>query len=158
MHRSFETSVISKIRRLKSPYAYPLAYPYGGCLRWALKWLVFFAESSLFYRALLQKRHVILRSILIIATPYAYLLADKVFQNTFSWLPICQSLVGCRLLYIICIFHIPEHRIWNIHIIYKRNTHFPEHLRLTSFDLFSLILFCRRFYRMRVNKLNNVKL
>jgi len=42
-------------------------------LRWvgALKLYVSFAEYSLFYTALLQKRHIILRSLLIVATPYA---------------------------------------------------------------------------------------
>ena len=34
--------------------------------------IVSFAEYSLFYRALLQKRPVILRSLLIVATPYEY--------------------------------------------------------------------------------------
>jgi len=34
------------------------------------EWAVSFAEYSLFYRALLQKRPVILRSLLIAATPY----------------------------------------------------------------------------------------
>ena len=36
----------------------------------SLKWQVSFAEYSLFYRALLQKRPTILRSLLIVATPY----------------------------------------------------------------------------------------
>ena len=36
----------------------------------SLKIQVYFAEDSLFYRALLQKRPVILRSLLIVATPY----------------------------------------------------------------------------------------
>jgi len=45
---------------------------YMGWLRWvgSLKWSVSFAEYSLFYRSLLQKRPIILRSLLIIATPY----------------------------------------------------------------------------------------
>jgi len=37
----------------------------------SLKLQVFFAEYSLFYRALLQKRHTILRSLPIEATPYS---------------------------------------------------------------------------------------
>jgi len=46
-----------------------------SCLGWlrlvgSLKWKVSLAEYSLFYRALLQKRPVILRSLLIVATPY----------------------------------------------------------------------------------------
>jgi len=36
----------------------------------SLKSQVSFAEYSLFYRALLQRRPVILRSLLIVATPY----------------------------------------------------------------------------------------
>ena len=36
----------------------------------SLKWQVSFAEYRLFYRALLQKRPIILRSLLIEATPY----------------------------------------------------------------------------------------
>ena len=39
----------------------------------SLKLQVSFAEYSLFYRALLQKRPIILRSLLIVATPYALL-------------------------------------------------------------------------------------
>jgi len=43
-----------------------------GWLRWvgALKLYVSVAECRLFYRALLQKRPIILRSLLIVATPY----------------------------------------------------------------------------------------
>jgi len=44
----------------------------------SLKSQVSFAEYSLFYRALLQKRPIILRSLLIIATPYAYRMQDSV--------------------------------------------------------------------------------
>jgi len=45
-----------------------------GWLWWAGAWKlqVSFAESSLFYRALLQKRPIILRSLLIVATPYLH--------------------------------------------------------------------------------------
>jgi len=44
-------------------------------MRWlwlvgSLKLQVFFAEHQLFYKALLQKRPIILRSLLIVATPY----------------------------------------------------------------------------------------
>jgi len=38
----------------------------------SFKLQVAFAEYSLFYRALLQNRPVILRSLLIVATPYTY--------------------------------------------------------------------------------------
>ena len=45
------------------------------CVGWirlvgSLKLQVSFAEQSLFYRAILQKRHIISRSLLIVATPY----------------------------------------------------------------------------------------
>jgi len=47
----------------------------NGCMRWLrlvgfLKLQVSFAEYRLFCRALLQKRLIILRSLLIVATPY----------------------------------------------------------------------------------------
>jgi len=38
----------------------------------SLKLQVSFAEYSLFYRALLQKRPIILKALLIVATPYAF--------------------------------------------------------------------------------------
>ena len=46
---------------------------YMGWLRLvgSLQFQVSFAKYRLFYRALLQKRHIILRSLLIVATPYA---------------------------------------------------------------------------------------
>ena len=45
----------------------------------SLKLQVSFAEYSLFYRALLQKRPIIIRSLLIVATPYqAHLLSVRV--------------------------------------------------------------------------------
>jgi len=48
------------------------ATPTMGWLRLvgSLKLQVSFAEYSLFYRALLQKRPILLRSLLIVATPY----------------------------------------------------------------------------------------
>jgi len=55
--------------------ATPHAVLYVGWLRLvgSFKLQVFFAEYSVFYRALLQKRPIILRSLLIVATPYAVL-------------------------------------------------------------------------------------
>jgi len=43
-----------------------------GWLRWVgvLKWYVSLAEYRLFYSPLLQKRPIILRSLLVVATPY----------------------------------------------------------------------------------------
>jgi len=43
----------------------------------SLKLWVFFAEYSLFKRALMQKRPIILRSLLIVATPSCVLLLQK---------------------------------------------------------------------------------
>jgi len=49
----------------------PFIYMYMGWLRFvgSLKFEVSFAEYRLFYRALLQKRPIILRSLLIVAIP-----------------------------------------------------------------------------------------
>jgi len=47
----------------------------------SLKSHVPFAEYSLFYRALLQKRHTILRSLLLVATPYEQNSAPPIHQN-----------------------------------------------------------------------------
>jgi len=48
-------------------------YTYGvAMISRLLKMKVSFAEYSLFYRALLQKRHIILRSLLLEATQYAF--------------------------------------------------------------------------------------
>jgi len=57
---------------------YTIVTPYVVAMRWlrlvgSLKWYVSSAEYHLFYRALLQKRHTILRSLLIVATPYTIL-------------------------------------------------------------------------------------
>jgi len=54
---------------------YMCTYTRMGWLRLvgSLKLYVSFEKYSLFYRALLQKRHVLLRSLLIVATPYVYL-------------------------------------------------------------------------------------
>jgi len=54
-------------------------YAMGGLrLVGSLKWFVSFAEYHLFNGALLQKRLIIWRSLLIIATPYeSYVTADR---------------------------------------------------------------------------------
>jgi len=59
--------------------------PWGG-MGWlrlvgSLKSYVSFAEYRLFYRALLQKRHIILRSLLIVATPYSNMAAGRYSQT-----------------------------------------------------------------------------
>ena len=67
----------------------------------SLKSLVFFAENSLFYRALLQKRPIILRSLLIVATPYTFEESDKVAE-THVYIHKCMYIYACIyvLLYI----------------------------------------------------------
>ena len=44
----------------------------------SLKLQVSIAEYSLFYRALVQKRSIFLMSLLIVATPYLYIMRDEV--------------------------------------------------------------------------------
>jgi len=58
-----------------TPYMY--SYYHMGWLRsvGSFKLQASFAEYRLFYRALLQKRPIILRSLLIIATPYTYMVS-----------------------------------------------------------------------------------
>jgi len=51
---------------------------------------VSFAEYYLFYRALLQKRPVILRSLLIVATPYRR--TSRSVSHTMGWLRLVGSL------------------------------------------------------------------
>jgi len=62
----------------------PPVYIHMGWLRFvgSLKWLVPFAEYRLFYMALLQKRPIILRSLLIEANPYIYSHMQTCSSNT----------------------------------------------------------------------------
>jgi len=57
-----------------------------GWLRWvgSLKLQVSFADYSLFYWALLQKKPVIFRSLLIVATPYLYSFSDIHIPQIFT--------------------------------------------------------------------------
>jgi len=74
----------------------------------SLKLQVSFAEYSLFYRALLQKRPIILKSLLIVATPYNFYAGSfgvvGSFEGTsaFSVLFLCASFkcsgLFCRVL------------------------------------------------------------
>jgi len=50
----------------------------------SLKLQVSFAEYSLFYRALLQKRPIILRDLLIVATLYRYGITNSGFKVSFG--------------------------------------------------------------------------
>jgi len=54
----------------------------------SLKWQVSFAEYSLFYRALLQKRPINLRSLSIEATPYVY---SDVSLHTYTYVCVRES-------------------------------------------------------------------
>jgi len=77
-------------------------YEYWVALRvvCSLKWQVSFAEYRLFYRALWQKRPIILRSLQIRATPYSFLtltipwVSQKlwVWVGDMGWLPLVASL------------------------------------------------------------------
>jgi len=77
-----------------------------GILHTFMKWLqlvgslhlqVSFAECSLFYRALLQKRPIILRSLQIVATPYSHFLAccfprfPQYLKHVSQMSPICAK-------------------------------------------------------------------
>jgi len=58
----------------------------------SLKFYVSFAEYGLFYRVLLQKRSIILRSLLIVATPYVNRAAKcRVLQCV----AVCCSVLQC---------------------------------------------------------------
>jgi len=66
----------------------------------SLKLQVSFAEYSLFYRALLQKRPIILRSLLIVATPYVCVYrehAGLVGWQHFQTLCVCASVNACDM-------------------------------------------------------------
>ena len=57
----------------------------------SLRSWVFFAEYGLFYRALLQRRPIILRSLLIVATPYLQSTAGQA-RKSMEWLRLVGSL------------------------------------------------------------------
>ena len=84
-------------------YAYVYTYLCMGWLRWvgSLKLQVSFAEYSLFYRALLQKRPTILRCLLMVATPPH--MADAIC--TIRWLrtEIMRLVYMCAMTYLICV-------------------------------------------------------
>ena len=64
--------IVCSVLNLHSLRASWLRVSYGvaTCIAGSLKWQVSFAEYRLFYRALLQKRPIILRSLLIVAILY----------------------------------------------------------------------------------------
>ena len=75
--------------------------------KWHMGWLrvvgslnskVLFAEYSLFYRALLRKRLVIVRSLLIVATPYEQVCSDRrrcpASHCTNIYLSLCHTLTS----------------------------------------------------------------
>ena len=61
------TSIQYTIHDISTPYSVRWLHVVGS-----IKLQVSFAEYRLFYRAFLQKRPVILSSLLIVATPYIY--------------------------------------------------------------------------------------
>jgi len=60
-------------------YIYAYEYIYKVLLVGSFKLQVSFAECSLFYRALLQKRPIILRSLLMVATPCPFHVLPPIF-------------------------------------------------------------------------------
>jgi len=88
-----------------SPPTYRLeASPMRCAMRWLtlggpLQLYVTFAEYSLFYRALLQKRPVILRSLLVVATPYRLGPWDSNFSSFSVYSCSSAVLSGCRGIY-----------------------------------------------------------
>ena len=79
----------------------------------SLKVQVSFTEYSLFYRALLQKRPTILRSLLVVATPY-----DVPWSFYFVGL-FCENV---RLFFFVGLFCGNIRLFYNIHRIEKRNS------------------------------------
>jgi len=103
MHTYVQTNMCSYIHICMYMCAHMWRYTHMGWLQLvgSLKSLVFFAENSLFYRALLQKRPIILRSLLIVATPYTFEESDKVAE-THVYIHKCMYIYACTyvLLYI----------------------------------------------------------
>ena len=87
-----------------------------GVLRWvgSLKLYVFFAEYSLFHRALLQKRPIILRSLLIEATRYS---EDSSQHRLFYRALLQKRPVIFRSHHLSCIY---VHPIWVRHVTLRR--------------------------------------
>ena len=76
----------------------PLSFLHMGWIQLvgSLKLQVSFAEFSLFDRALLQKRPVILRSLLIVPTPYSTCLYHTIPPyNTSARVQVCYSVLQC---------------------------------------------------------------
>ena len=99
-----------------------------GCLRLvgSLKLMVSFAEYSLFYRALLQTRPILLRRRLIVATPYCsvYHVARKYTTSRVShpalhtysvWSPILRST------------HMVSHMVSHLHMVGLPVSHLALH-------------------------------
>ena len=85
------------------------------CMGWlrlvgSLKSEVSLAEYSLFYRALLQKRPIIWRSLLIVVTPYVYMyrertrgIAGVIYESHRSIQQCARGGVSCRVCVCMCV-------------------------------------------------------
>jgi len=89
----------------------------------SIKLEVSFAEYSLFYEALLQQRHILLRSLLIVATPYQYvdvctslrvglcvcmyvsMYASSMFVHIYVCMYVCMYIYACMYVCLqVCMF------------------------------------------------------
>ena len=82
----------------------------------SLKLQVSFAEYSLFYRALLQKRPIVLRSLLIVATPYCILhrLFDLLEYSLFYRALLQKRPIVLRSLLIVATPYCILHRLFDL--------------------------------------------
>jgi len=100
----------------------------------SIKSLVSFAEYRLFYRALLQKRPRISRSLLIVATPYGYcthchfaLLLQHSLTHTDSLsLSLSSSCFAFWAVHTIFSFLIPVYCVYMYVCMYKKSTYQPK--------------------------------
>ena len=63
----------------------------------SLNFKVSFVEYSVFYRALFQKRRVILRSLLIVATPYTWQTETQLKDPSLDAISVCVSVIHTNI-------------------------------------------------------------
>jgi len=79
----------------------------------SLKLQVSFAEYSLFYGALLQKRLVIVRSLLIVATSYDVLVCSGVCHTLSDWLYLGVMTMYLGVIHMKCVWY-----VWNVYHVH----------------------------------------
>jgi len=102
-----------------------------GWLRWVgtLKLQVSFAEYSLLYRYLLQKRPVILRSLLIEATPYQCpMWMCHVKQSTRDY-PVSPPPINVPC----------EYPMWNMWMSHVKHGKIPHHVKIQMSNFFQIL-------------------